>query len=63
MIAKVDGKHVSVFKSDGSLVRRIYCTCGTVSAAYVNGDEVNVQFHDGTAAIYKIDGSLIRHIR
>lgn len=55
-------RKVKIFQSNGSLLRTICCT-RNVSAAYINGDEVNVQFEDGSGAIYKLNGSIVRYFR
>jgi len=59
MIANVDGKEVRVYKEDGCIVRTFHCH-SEASAAYVNGDEVNIQLENGHSEIYKLDGRLVR---
>lgn len=61
MIAKIEGKNVSVYKSTGAVLRRFSCPT-QVQGAQVNGDELNVQLADGHCIIYNLDGRIIRRI-
>lgn len=64
MIAQVVGPRIiKIRMSDGSLRGQIHCDKGEVSTAYISGDEVNVQLKDGSVVIYKINGTIVRHIR
>lgn len=59
MIANVNGTEVRVYRDDGAVVRIFRCR-SNASAAYVDGDKVNIQLENGHSEIYKIDGSIIR---
>lgn len=59
MIANVDGDEVEVMREDGVIVRTIHCS-SDATAAYVDGDHVNVQLENGHSEIYRTDGSIVR---
>lgn len=59
MIANVQGKEVRVMQEDGRFVRHFRFN-SDVTAAYVSGDQVNVQLSNGHREVYKTDGRFVR---